>query len=178
MKTIMAHVVNWQRNCSYQIRLGIAAGRRMTEPFEILIVEDYEPDAQFALRLFQKSRIANKLHVIRDGAEALDYVFGSGTWAGRNTAHPPLVVLLDIRLSKLDGWEVLRQLKNNPLTRGIPVIMISGSLFADEKAQSRQMGATECLSKPLRIVELKAALANSGLVWAMADQEEVRQAAG
>jgi two-component system, response regulator len=150
----------------------------MTEPFEILIVEDYESDAQFALRLFQRNRIANKLQVIQDGAEAVDYVFGRGPWAGRNTAHPPLVVLLDIRLPKLDGWEVLRQLKNNPLTRGIPVIMISGSLFGDEKEQSLQLGAIECLSKPLRIVELKTALANSGLVWAMADQEELKQAAG
>jgi two-component system response regulator len=150
----------------------------MTEPFEILIVEDYEPDAQFALRLFQKSRIANKVHVIRDGAEAVDYAFGRGAWAGRNTAHPPLVVLLDIRLPKLDGWDVLRQLKGNPLTHGIPVVMISGSLFDNEKAQSSQLGACECLSKPLRIVDLKSALANSGLVWVMADQEEVKQAVG
>ncbi len=148
----------------------------MKEPFEILIVEDYEPDVQFALRLFRKNRIANKLHVVRDGAEALDFLFSRGIWRHRTASQRPLVVLMDIRLPKLDGWEVLRLLRQDLSTRAIPVIMISGSLFKAETEQCRELGANGSLSKPLQMEELKAVLAQFEAVWAMVGQEEIDRA--
>jgi two-component system response regulator len=137
----------------------------MAELFEILLVEDYEPDAQLVLRLFRKSRIANKLHVVHDGIQALDFVFCRGAFHHRHFGNAPLVVILDIRLPKVDGWEVLRQIKQNLRTNGIAVLMTSGSLWSEELEKSRQMGAIGCIPKPIKLGELRAALAQAGFVW-------------
>src|SRR3954449_11647777 len=123
----------------------------MKDPFEILLVDDYEPDVQLVLRLFRKGRIANKLHVVHDGIQALDFVSCRGAFRHRTPGHPPLVVLLDIRLPKVDGWEVLRQMKADPRINGIPVVMMSGSLFAEELEKSRQAGANSCIAKPIQL---------------------------
>jgi two-component system, response regulator len=140
----------------------------MPELFEILLVEDYEPDVRLLLRQLNASQISNKVHVVYDGAEALDFVFCRRNWSGRNLDHAPLVVILDIRLPKVDGWEVLRQLKDDQRTRGIPVIMISGSLFSGETERGREMGATAVLLKPVKAEELKKELSRCGVDWARA----------
>jgi CheY-like chemotaxis protein len=144
----------------------------MTDPFEILLVEDYEPDVQLVLRLFRKNRIANKLHVVHDGIQALDFVFCRGAFHHRTFENPPLVVLLDIRLPKVDGWEVLRQMKLDPRTKGIAVVMISGSLFAEELERSRQSGASGCVPKPIQLEDMRDAFVRSGFAWTIVGKKE------
>jgi two-component system response regulator len=134
----------------------------MADQFEILLVEDYRPDAQLLLRLLKKHQILNKTRVVWDGAQALDQFFGR--WSGRFNSPdaPPLVIILDIRLPKVDGWEVLRRLKAGARTAAIPVIMVSGCVSDDEREKARQLGAIACLSKPVRFEELEEAFALAG----------------
>jgi two-component system response regulator len=144
----------------------------MAEEFEIVLVDDYQPDVQLALRMFKRNRIANKIHVVHDGALALDFMFCRGAHRQRHFSNPPGVVLLDVRLPKVDGWETLHQLKKDPRTRNIPVLMLSGSLLADEQEKARQMGALGCLQKPIRFEQLRKALAASGFVWSIVAHPE------
>lgn len=144
----------------------------MTKPAEIVLIEDYEPDILLLLILLRKNRIGNKVHVIRDGAEAQDFLFGRRAHLARSLEHSPLVVLLDTRLPKVDGWEVLRQLKQEPRTRHIPVITLSGSMFTNDCEASRQLGAAGCLQKPVRFDELRLILAQFGFQWLLAATSE------
>ncbi|MDB6016584.1 MAG: response regulator receiver protein [Pedosphaera sp.] len=139
----------------------------MAEKFEIVVVDDYQSDVQLVLRMFKRNRIANKIHVVHDGVEALDFVFCRGAYSNRSLINPPGVILLDIRLPKLDGWETLRQIKSDPRTRNIPVLMISGLSSADEQEKARQMGALGCIEKPIRFEQLREALVASGFVWSI-----------
>lgn len=143
----------------------------MSEPVEILLVEDYEPDAQLISILLKKHRIANKIHFARDGSEALDFVFCRGAHRERRFDHPPGVVLLDIRLPKLDGWEVLRQIRQDPRTRNLPVVIMSGSLFAEDLEKARHVGALGCLAKPIRFETLRDLLTESGFTWLLLGQD-------
>jgi two-component system response regulator len=136
---------------------------------EILLAEDYEPDVRLAFILFKKNRIANRIHVVRDGQEALDFVFCRGAYADRTFDQLPQVALLDIRLPKVDGWEVLRQIKQNPRTSKISVIMTSGSVFANEIQKSESLGAAGCLEKSFKFETLREILARAGLRWFMAE---------
>ncbi len=140
----------------------------MKEPVEILLVEDYEPDAHFITRLLGKNRVTNKLHTVMDGAAALDFVFCRRAYRARDFAKPPGVVLLDTRLPKVDGWEVLRQMKEDARTCKIPVIIITGSVFEEDLAKGEALGADGCLAKPLRFEEFREILNRVGFVWSFA----------
>ncbi|HYJ62724.1 MAG TPA: response regulator, partial [Parafilimonas sp.] len=94
---------------------------------EILLVEDNMDDAELAIRALRKSNIANNLIHLKDGAEALDFLFGRGNYAGRNTNNKPKVVLLDLKMPRVDGIEVLRQIKANENTKTIPVVVLTSS---------------------------------------------------
>lgn len=138
---------------------------------EILVVEDYEPDAQLLRVLFKRHRIQNRLHVVPDGAAALDFIFAQGAYAARASEPLPMVVILDIRLPKMDGWGVLQRLREHPQTKKMPVIMVSGSLFNKECETARQLGANACISKPVRIQDLHQAMTECKVAWAIAGQE-------
>jgi two-component system response regulator len=140
----------------------------MAEPFEILLVEDYPPDAQFLLRLLGKHQASEKVHLASNGAQALDYLSLRGGRGRAGSDRPRLVVLLDIRLPKVDGWEVLRRIKADPRTLHIPVILVSGSVFDEEREKARELGAAACLLKPVHFEELQDAFAHAGLVSSMA----------
>ena len=144
----------------------------MPKPVDILLVEDYEPDAQLILILLKKNRIANKVQLVRDGAEALDYVFCRGAYQKRSFDHPPGVVLLDIRLPKMDGWEVLRQIRQDKRTGSIPVIMLSGSLFTPDLQKGKQLGALGCITKPMQFEKLPVICSrNTGFAWSVTGQD-------
>ena len=140
----------------------------MKEPVEILLVEDYEPDAHFITRLLGKNRVTNKLQIVSDGAAALDFVFCRRAYRTRDIAKPPGVVLLDTRLPKVDGWEILRQIKEDPRTRKIPVIIITGSVFEEDLAKGEALGADGCLAKPVRFEALREVLNRARFVWSFA----------
>ena len=94
---------------------------------EILLVEDNPNDVELTLHAFKKHNLTNKIHVVRDGAEALDFLFGTGESAGRVPAHAPRVILLDLKLPKVDGLEVLKKIKSDPRTKAIPVVVLTSS---------------------------------------------------
>jgi two-component system response regulator len=140
----------------------------MIEPFEVLLVEDYAPDAQYLLRLLRKHLATERIQLVWNGAQALDYVFQRGVHRRSASDGLPFVVLLDIRLPKVDGWEVLRRIKADPRTSHVPVILVSGSLFDEEREKARALGAAACMLKPVHIEELQDVLAHAGLACWMA----------
>src|SRR5579884_1198327 len=109
-------------SCIQRAKTGCFRFVDMPEPVEILVVEDYEPDAQLLRLLFRRHHISNSVHVAIDGSAAMDFIFARGRHANRASDPLPLVVIMDIRLPKMDGWEVLRQLRADPRTRELPVI--------------------------------------------------------
>ena len=145
----------------------------MLQPVEILVVEDYESDAHLLQLLLKRHHILNKTHVVTDGSSALDFLFARGAYANRAGEPFPGVVIMDIRLPKLDGWEVLRQIRQNPYTRDLPVIIMSGSLLERENVTAQELGANACLSKPFNIQILRDALNKCGFSWAIAEPETV-----
>src|SRR5688500_757628 len=99
----------------------------METEIEILLVEDNASDAELAVRELRRHKFANRIHVIGDGAEALDFIFCRGAYANRSFTHPPKVILLDMKLPKVDGLQVLRAIKGDPSTRAIPVVIMTSS---------------------------------------------------
>lgn len=112
----------------------------MTEQVEILLVEDNPNDVELTLHAFKKHNLTNYIHVVRDGAEALDFIFGKGEYAGRNVGETPKVILLDLKLPKVDGLEVLKQIKADPRTRSIPVVVLTTSAQEPDIEESYRLG--------------------------------------
>jgi two-component system response regulator len=137
----------------------------MSEPVEILLVEDYPVDQQLAVRFLQEGQLPHKVHVLRDGLEALDFVFCRGVYQERSFERPPSVVLLDIRLPELDGWKVLAEMKQDPRTSHIPVLMTSAYVSSKELEKSQRLGATGCIQKPVQLAKISAALNLAGIPW-------------
>ena len=130
----------------------------------ILIVEDNPDDEKFILRALKKSNLANKIEVVRDGAEALDILFGSGAHEGRAMALPS-VVLLDLKLPKIDGLEVLRRLRENDRTKRIPVVVLTSSDEQEDIVRSYALGANSYVRKPVEFGNFAEAVGQLGLYW-------------
>ncbi len=131
----------------------------------ILLVEDNPDDEALTLRAFRKNNILNPVVVARDGEEALDYLFGTGRHAGRDTAEQPQVVLLDLKLPKLDGLEVLRRLRADPRTRLLPVVILTTSGEDRDILASYQLGANSYIRKPVDFEQFIEAARQLGLYW-------------
>ncbi|CAM3118476.1 response regulator [Rariglobus hedericola] len=151
----------------------------MTTPnsdiIEILLVEDNPNDLALTQRALKKARLANHLHVCRDGAEALDFLFGEGVYAGRRLDQPPRVVLLDIKLPKVDGIEVLRRIKANPLTRTIPVVMLTSSKEQKDVVESYHLGVNSYIVKPVNFEGFASAVEQLGMYWLLVNQSPNRE---
>lgn len=137
---------------------------------EILLVEDNPHDLALTQRALTKARLANHLHVCRDGEEALDFLFGEGTYAGRRLDQPPRVVLLDIKLPKIDGIEVLRRLKADPKTRTIPVVMLTSSKEQRDVIESYNLGVNSYIVKPVNFEGFTSAVEQLGMYWLLVNQ--------
>ena len=135
----------------------------MTERAEILLVEDYEPDARLIALLLQRNGVTNKLHIVRDAVEALDFILERGEPKNQSAKCCLGVVLVDIHLPKMDGWDVLRQIKQNAPTRDIAVIMLSGHVFPEDEQQAGELGALGCLVKPVAFDKLRDLLSDAGI---------------
>ena len=131
----------------------------------ILLVEDSPRDEELALRALRKNSIKNEGVVARDGEEALDYLFGTGTHAGRNVAQLPTVVLLDIKLPKIDGLEVLRRLRADGRTRLLPVVILTSSKEDKDRLAGYTSGANSFVRKPIEFAEFSEAIRQLGLYW-------------
>ncbi len=135
----------------------------MKERF-ILLVEDNPDDEALTLRALRKNHIANEV-VARDGAEALDFLFGTGGHAGRDTSHTPQLILLDLKLPKLSGIEVLKRVRSDPRTRLLPVVVLTTSSEERDMIDSYSLGANSYVRKPVDFTQFTEAVRQLGLYW-------------
>jgi len=131
----------------------------------ILLVEDNRDDEELTLIAFRKNHLANEIVVARDGAEALDYLFGTGTYAGRDLSVMPTVILLDLKLPKVDGLEVLRRLRENERTKRIPVVVLTSSKEQQDIVDSYNLGANSYIRKPVDFTTFMEAARQLDLYW-------------
>lgn len=131
----------------------------------ILLVEDNPDDEVLTLRALKSRNIANEVVVARDGAEALDYLFGIGTYTGRDTGVTPQVILLDLKLPKIDGLEVLRRLRADERTRLLPVVILTSSDEERDIIESYDLGANSYIRKPVAFTHFSEAVRQLGLYW-------------
>ncbi len=131
----------------------------------ILLVEDNPDDRELTQAAFQQSGIANDVSVARDGVEALNYLFGQGPHAGRDLSIMPAVTLLDLKLPKVDGLEVLRRIRANARTRLLPVVILTSSKEEQDMIQSYSLGANSYIRKPVDFEKFNAAIRQLGLYW-------------
>ncbi len=136
----------------------------MSEP-TILLVEDNPDDEALTVHAFKKQRLANRLVVVRDGVQALDYLFARGAWASRDIAQAPAVVLLDLKLPRVDGLEVLRQLRADERTWSQPVVVLTSSAEERDVVESYRLGCNSYVRKPVDFDEFIAAARQLGLYW-------------
>lgn len=140
---------------------------------EILLVEDNPTDAELAIRSLKKSGLANNLVWVKDGAEALDFLFCRGNYAGRDTGCTPHVILLDLRLPKVDGMEVLRTVKNHEHTKHIPVVVLTSSKEDRDITESYELGVNSFISKPVEFEAFAKTVAELGMYWLLINHAPV-----
>ena len=136
-----------------------------TDSIEILLVEDNPNDEELTLYALKKNNITNHIQVVRDGAEALEYLFCTGAYAHRQINDPPKVVLLDLKLPKVDGLEVLEKIKADERTRTIPVVMLTSSQEERDIVESYQLGVNSYIVKPVDFERFIEAVRQLGLYW-------------
>ena len=141
-----------------------------TEAVDILLVEDNPQDAELTIRALKKSNLANRLITVEDGAEALDFLFCRGKYATRDVGHPPKVVLLDLKLPKVSGLEVLRALKQDEKTRAIPVVIVTSSREDPDIKTAYSLGANSYVVKPVDFDAFAEAVSSLGLYWLLVNQ--------
>ena len=137
---------------------------------EILLVEDNPTDVELTLRALKKNNFANKVHVVTDGAEALEFIFASGAYEGRDINHRPRVILLDLKLPKVDGLEVLRKIKSDERTRDIPVVVLTSSKEEKDRVESYRLGVNSYIAKPVDFNQFTKAVSELGLYWLLLNE--------
>ena len=140
----------------------------------ILLVEDNPDDEELALRAFQRGQVGNPVVVARDGVEALDYLFGTGPHAGRDGAAMPAMVLLDLKLPRLDGLEVLRRIRSDERTRCLPVVVLTSSREEQDVVESYSLGANSYVRKPVDFGEFVDAVRHLGMYWLLLNEPPQR----
>ena len=131
----------------------------------ILLVEDDPDDEALTLRALKKSNILNEVVVTRDGVETLDYLFGEGSYSGRDTSVMPQLILLDLKLPKMDGLEVLRRIRDDKRTKLLPVVILTSSKEERDLTESYKLGANSYICKPVDFVQFRKAVQQMGLYW-------------
>lgn len=140
---------------------------------EILLVEDNARDVELTLRAFKKHNLANQIQVVRDGAEALEFIFCTGAYADRNIQDRPKVILLDLKLPLVDGLEVLRQIRGDPRTRTIPVVVLTASREERDIVESYNLGVNSYIVKPVSFEQLLESSRMLGMYWVMLNQPPI-----
>jgi two-component system response regulator len=136
----------------------------------ILLVEDNPSDIELTIRAFERSRIANELIVAEDGQEALDYLWGQGKWEGRDIQDLPALTLLDLKLPKVSGLEVLRRIRGEARTRRIPVVILTSSKEEQDVAASYDLGVNSYMRKPVDFTQFASAAEQLGLYWLLMNE--------
>jgi CheY-like chemotaxis protein len=141
---------------------------------EILLVEDNPTDAELCIRSLKKNNLANQLVWVKDGAEALDFLFARGAYANRHSADLPKVMLLDLKLPKVDGLEVIHEVRSNARLKFLPIVVLTSSQDERDISESYQLGANAFVSKPVEFDEFAAAVAKLGLFWLLINKPPVQ----
>ncbi|MFQ5923638.1 MAG: response regulator [Anaerolineales bacterium] len=150
----------------------------MTESaVEILLVEDNPDDVELTLHALRKNNLSNKIEVVRDGAEALEFVFATGAYSERRSEDGPKVVLLDLKLPKVDGLEVLKRIKSDPRTKAFPVVVLTSSREERDIVESYELGVNSYIQKPVDFKQFSEAVRQLGLYWLLLnDPPKMRKA--
>jgi CheY-like chemotaxis protein len=136
-----------------------------SENVDILLVEDNPTDAELTMRALKRKNLANKLLWVKDGAEAIDFLFGEGKYSDRNAKDIPRLILLDLRMPKVDGLEVLQRIKGDEITKKIPVVVLTSSQEDKDIVDSYKLGVNSYVSKPVEFDEFIDAVSTLGLYW-------------
>ena len=141
-----------------------------SEPVKILLVEDNPNDVELTLHALRASNLANDIKVVRDGAEALDFIMCRGAFSERDIRDGPSVILLDLKLPKVDGIEVLRQAKADPRTKAIPIVILTSSTQDKDIVESYQLGVNSYIAKPVDFQQFTESVRQLGLYWLVYNQ--------
>ena len=141
-----------------------------TGELDILLVEDNQDDMDLALHALRREKLANRIFVVRDGEEALDFLFCRGLYAHRTFDRPPKMVMLDLKLPKVDGLEVLKQLKGDSRTKNIPIVITTSSKEERDMVSGYELGANSYIQKPVDIDQFRETVKNVGLYWLVVNQ--------
>ena len=144
-----------------------------TADVEILLVEDNPHEAQLTIRSLKKHNLANHLHHVDDGADALDFIFGREKYAGQPIAHTLKIILLDLKLPKVDGLEVLKAIKSDERTRAIPVVVLTSSKEEQDIVASYKLGVNSYIVKPVQFESFAKAVADLGMYWMFHNQPPI-----
>ena len=142
----------------------------MIREIEVLLVEDNPSDAEMTIRALKKNNLANKLLHVKDGAEALDFLFGEGEYLGREVKHVPRVILLDLKMPKVNGIEVLEKIKADFRTKNIPVVVLTSSKENPDIQECYELGVNGYVVKPVEFDEFHKAISDLGLYWMIVNQ--------
>jgi len=137
---------------------------------DVLLVEDNAQDAELTMRALKKNSLANRLFVVEDGAEALDFIFCRGRYVARSLSSPPKVVLLDLKLPKVNGLEVLRAIRENEATRTLPVVIVTSSREDPDIKAAYALGANSYVVKPVDFDSFAQAVSSLGMYWLLVNQ--------
>lgn len=140
------------------------------EMVEILLVEDNPNDAELALHALRRNNLANRIHLVRDGAEALEFIFATDRYARRSIENMPRVILLDLKLPLVDGLEVLRQVKHDDRTKTIPVVVLTSSREERDIVESYKLGVNSYIVKPVDFEQFTESVRQLGLYWVLLNQ--------
>jgi CheY-like chemotaxis protein len=142
----------------------------MTNGTDILLIEDNPEDVEITLRAFRKNHIANKIHVVRDGEEALECLFSTGRYVESSACANTKLILLDLKLPKVDGLEILQKCKSDPRTKNIPVVVLTSSREERDLVQSYNYGVNSYVVKPVDFPQFTEAVRQLGLYWVLLNQ--------
>src|SRR3954468_16806824 len=138
---------------------------------DILLAEDNPDDVELTLHALRREHLANNIYTVRDGEEALEFLFCTGNHGGRNFDHPPRLVLLDLKLPKLTGLEVLKRVKEDPRTRAIPIVVLTSSKEERDLVDSYNLGANSYIQKPVDFDQFRQMVKNVGMYWMVINQQ-------
>ena len=144
-----------------------------TQKVEILLVEDNLDDVELTVRALRNENLANNIHVARDGEEALEFLFCNGAYAGRSFNCPPKLILLDLKLPKMDGMEVLKRLKADERTKTIPVVILTCSKEERDLVKGYDLGANSYIQKPVDFDQFRNTVKSVGMYWLLINQPPV-----
>lgn len=137
---------------------------------EILLVEDNPNDVELTLRALKKHNLANRVKVVKDGAEALEFIYATGNYSARDSSQKPKLILLDLKLPKVSGLEVLKKIKSDELERVIPVVVLTSSKEERDLVESYRLGANSYITKPVDFESFVKAVSDLGLYWLLLNQ--------